>query len=378
MTHGFTVDEKGHKMSKSVGNVVVPQEMIDKLGTDGLRLWVASIGHDSDAVVSDMLIKNIKEVNRKVRNTCRFLLSNLYDFDMKKDGIEVDKLLPIDHYALIRLNEINGNIIKSYMEGDFTGVFHELAQYTTVELSSYYLDIVKDRLYCEGANSHARRSAQTSLWIILDTLTRLIAPIMSFTAEQISDHYQKDKKKSIHLQPFVDPEKLHDLVYGSMEKLLPGLIEVKAGRLMRIVHELEDSQKELAFVTQWETLKDIRSVLLKAIENEREKGIIKHPLEAAMTVYIDTSKPEFQALSDFFTSMESRGISVEDFFKEFLIVSQFTLASSPDGLNPSTDKGIFVNVTTAKGDKCPRCWKYDVTRNIDKLCHRCEDVLANN
>ena len=378
MTHGFTVDAKGHKMSKSIGNVVVPQEIIDKVGTDGLRLWVASIGHDSDAVVSDMLIQNIREVNRKVRNTCRFLLSNLYDFDIDKDSVPMDKLMPIDHYALTKLSDVNGSLISAYTDGDFTRVFHELAEYTTVELSSYYLDIVKDRLYCEGANSVARRSAQTAIWFILDTLTRLIAPIMSFTAEHISDYYQKNKKVSIHLQPFVDPKKLHHLAYASMEKLLPGLIVPKSGQLVRLVHEIEDHQKELAFSIQWATLKDIRSVLLKALEEQREKGAIKHPLEASLTVYIDTTKAEFEPLKDFFTFIQSRGRTLEQFFKEFLIVSKFTLADSADNLNETSDKGIAVRVDVAQGDKCPRCWHYDQTRNIDKLCHRCEEVLASN
>ncbi len=377
MTHGFTVDAKGHKMSKSLGNVVSPQEIIDKVGTDGLRLWVASIGHESDAVVSDMLIQNIREVHRKVRNTCRFLLSNLYDFDRDTDSLAVHELLPIDHYALTKLSEVNGRIVKAYADGDFTKVFHELAEYASVELSSFYLDIAKDRLYCEGARSQERRSAQTALWLILDTLTRLIAPIMSFTAEQISDHYQKNKKASIHLQPFVDPVKLHKMVYASMEKpLIEGLDEVRAGELVKLVHEIEDHQKERAFATKWAMLKDIRRVLLKAIEEQREKGIIKHPLEAALKIYIDTTKPEFEPLKDF--RIKKGGRSPEKFFEDFLIVSQVTFADSPEGLNPTTDKAIAATVSVAEGDKCPRCWHYDKTKNIDKLCHRCEEVLASS
>ncbi len=376
MTHGFTVDEKGHKMSKSLGNVVAPQEIIDSLGTDGLRLWVASIGHESDAVVSDMLMKNIQEVNRKIRNTLRFLLSNLYDFELERDAVPVDLLLPIDHYALARLNDLNATIIQAYKDGDFTRVFHELAQYTSVELSSYYLDIVKDRLYCEGADTRPRRSVQTALAIILDTLTRLIAPIMSFTAEHVSDYYQKNKKGSIHLQPFVDPQKLHDFVYGKNETM--GFSDVWVGSLVNLIPKVTEGQRELGFFTQWTTLKDIRNVLLKALEIEREKGIIKHSLEAAMTVYIDTKKPEFENLPELFKALEARGTTQEEFFAEFLIVSQFHCAQTKEGLDATTDDGIYVKVTPAKGDKCPRCWKYDETRNIDKLCHRCEEVLANN
>jgi len=376
MTHGFTVDEKGHKMSKSLGNVTSPQNMIDSLGTDGLRLWVASIGHENDAVVSDMLTKNILEVHRKVRNTCRFLLSNLYDFDSEKDSIPVNKLLPLDHYALLRLSNVNGTIISAYMRGDFTRVFHELAQYTTIELSSFYLDIVKDRLYCEGASSHARRSAQTALFIILDTLTRLIAPVLSFTAELVSDEYQKNKTQSIHLQTFVDPVKLHRFVFESQEEFLPGLAQLQSGRLTRSIEEIEKTQKERAFEMQWTILKDIRAVLLKAIENKREAGLIKHSLEAAITLFIDTTKKEFDALPEFCEKLSALKIDPADFLAEFLIVSHVEIRFSDEGLEATTDGSIFANVTVAQGDKCPRCWKYDLTRNIDKLCHRCEEVLA--
>ena len=374
MTHGFTVDQHGHKMSKSLGNVVAPQELIDKLGTDGLRLWVASIGHESDAIVSDMLIKNVAEVNRKIRNTCRFLLSNLYDFNEEQNSVVVDELLPVDYYALVRLSQINASILKRYNNCDFTGVFHELAQYTSVELSSYYLDIVKDRLYCEGHDSKERRSAQTVLWILLDTLTRLIAPIMSFTAEQISDTYQRDKKVSIHLQPFVDPDKLHEALYKKTH-ILPGLREPYAGGVWRVSDEMTHWQQENLFLDQWELLKEVRSVLLKALEIEREKGVIKHSLEASITFYADTARPEFASLQGLFDGIKARGISLDDFFKEYLVVSNFKFASSAGTIPHSTMQGIHVNVEVAAGLKCPRCWKYDTSGHPDGLCSRCEKVL---
>ncbi len=203
-THGYTVDAKGRKMSKSLGNVVTPQEVIDKVGTDGLRLWVATIDAGSDAPLSDVLLKNVQEVVRKVRNTCRFLLSNLYDFDITQDAVLFDEMRMIDQYALIRLAEFNEQVKYYYATMDYTAVFHALADYCTTELSSYYLDIIKDRLYVEKADGHARRSAQTACYYLLDTLTKLIAPIMSFTTERISDHYQKNKTESIHLQKFAN------------------------------------------------------------------------------------------------------------------------------------------------------------------------------
>src|SRR5205085_3662947 len=193
VTHGFTVDEHGKKMSKSLGNVVSPQEMVERLGTDGLRLWAASIDITGDAVVSDILLKNVQEVIRKIRNTCRFLLSNINDFDFKRDEVSLEKMQTIDKYALQELFELYEEIIHSYEEYNFTRIFHLLGTYCAVNLSAFYLDIIKDRLYVEKKDGRLRRSAQTVCFIMLDTLTKLMAPILSFTAEQLSDHYQKDK-----------------------------------------------------------------------------------------------------------------------------------------------------------------------------------------
>lgn len=377
ISHGFTVDEKGQKMSKSIGNVVLPEEMVKKLGTDGLRLWAASIGHERDAVVSPVLIQNIGEVNRKIRNTCRFLLSNLFDFSLEKDRVEPALLMPLDLYALTKLSEINRVIIEAYAAADFTAVVHLLPDYCSGELSAFYLDIVKDRLYCSGADSLERRSAQTALWYILDTLTRLIAPVLSFTAEQIADHHQQGpSKRSIHLQPFVDPASLHEFVYPKGERLWPDLIRIETGRFIDLRFDVEEKQKEIAYATLWQTLKDIRSVLLKALEVEREKGLIKHSLEAQVTAFIDVKQPEFAGLEDFFKQLTAHDQTPEAFFKEFLIVSHFVLADSREGLHHSTDKNISVLVTHAQGNKCPRCWQWDQTDNPDHLDRRCMKVLG--
>lgn len=376
MSHGYTVDAKGQKMSKSLGNVVAPDDIKKKIGLDGLRLWVASIGNESDPVVSDMLMQNVSEVHRKIRNTCRFLLSNLYDFDVNKDSIAPASLTPIDHYALTQLVGINETVLKAYMDADFTAVFHSLSQYCSVELSAYYLDIVKDRLYCDRVDGIARRSTQTVLWQILDTLTRLIAPILSCTAEQISDHYQKDKEGSIHLQTFTDPSKLREYASPSSTVLWPSIARIQMGSGFDLSLKMESDQREIANATQWETLKDIRSILLKALEVEREKGLIKHSLEAQMTAYIDFAKPEFAPLKDLFAHMRERGSEIDAFLKEFLIVSQFKLVADRHGLQHTSDPGIAVLVEHAAGNKCPRCWQFDDTLNSDHLCRRCERVLS--
>ncbi len=339
ITHGYTVDDKGRKMSKSLGNVVAPQEVIDKLGTDGLRLWASSIDVESEAVVSDILIKNVQQVLRKVRNTCRFLLANIYDFDIKKDAVPFDELSLIDQYALQTLKEFNNKVIADYNDYNITAVFHALGDYCSAELSSFYMDIVKDRLYVEKANGKKRRSAQTVYWYILDTLTKLIAPIMSFTAEQISDFYQKNKTESIHLQNFADL----------------------------------DIQKTKE--ANWNTLKIIRSAILKAIEVQREQNIMKHSLEAQVTVYFDMQSELLQPLASFFDLLQKHNEVVHSFFKEFLIVSQFTIADNKNGLEESEIKGLFVNIEKAEGVKCPRCWHWSVSEHEDGLCSRCINLI---
>lgn len=375
VTHGFTVDEKGRKMSKSLGNVVSPQQMIDTMGTDGLRLWASSIDMSGEAVVSDVLVKNVQEVFRKVRNTCRFLVSNLYDFDIATDAVPFDQLLPIDQYALEQLSARNLHIIKSYDDYDFTAIFHTLGDYCAVDLSAFYLDIIKDRLYVEQADGRLRRSAQTACWYILDTLTRAMAPILSFTAEQLSDHYQKNKKESIHLQEFAKLESIWHALAVKYEseypfKDLAASYKGADDRPRAIIEEyLIRAQKEDA----WSTLKDIRSAVLKGIEELREKGIIKHSLEASVTMSIS---PELQEAWELDKELKLANQSKVDFFKEFFIVSDVQFAESKDGLNQSSCLGLFLHVERAVGEKCPRCWRWEITQDPDHLCARCQGVLG--
>lgn len=339
MTHGFTVDEKGRKMSKSLGNVVAPDEIIKRLGTDGLRLWVASIGNEGDAVVSDRLLVHVEQVYRKVRNTCRFLLQNLYDFDARRDALAIDQLTPFDRYALVQVWRLQEKVIDAYRACNVTAVFHLVGDYCTGELSAFYADIVKDRLYCDAENGHERRSTQTALWMILDALTRLIAPVLSFTAEQVADHYQAADHQSIHLQTFFawkNPEQL----YGGVDPV--------------------------SFDAQWKFLKELRSALLKLIEEQRAAGIVRHPLEAAVTLSSD-------ALS---------GLTVIDdpeaFLRMFLIASQVTIVAGRDvhdaALRPTALDGVSAKVMRATGTKCPRCWQWGDYAHADTLCSRCAAI----
>jgi isoleucyl-tRNA synthetase len=375
VTHGFTVDDKGRKMSKSLGNVVAPREMIDRLGTDGLRLWVSSIDCESDAVVSELLLQNVQEVFRKIRNTCRFLLSNIYDYDHEKDAVPLKELNLLDQYALEQLFKVNHAVLNHYKSYDFTKVFHALADYCAVELSAFYLDIIKDRLYTEKAHGHARRSAQTVCWYILDTLTKLIAPVMSFTAEQLSDHYQKNKEQSIHLQSFNSLHSVWELLgeyYAQAHRIiLPQFLAVDIEPMLEIDARLFTTERE----TQWLLLKEIRSALLKALEVQREKGMIKHSLEARLTICIDTKYDAMNALEDFYAALAQSGQRREDFFKEFLIVSQVRFVSQAQGLEESELQGLWVRVEHAHGQKCPRCWQWQETENQYNLCDRCQEIV---
>jgi isoleucyl-tRNA synthetase len=331
-------------MSKSLGNVVSPEQMMAILGTDGLRLWVSSIDCSGEAVISDTLNRNVQEVFRKIRNTCRFLLSNLYDFDIEKDAIAPERMRMIDQYALQRLHEVNTAILDKYQQYDFTAIFHALADYCATDLSSFYLDIIKDRLYVEQADGLERRSAQTACWHILDTLTRLIAPILSFTAEQISDLYQKNKRESIHLQSF---------------KRVEAVWKKDALQLMQ----------------QWSALKQLRSALLKAIELVREQGLIKHSLEARLRIFIARDHPNTESIVDFMTRLEQHGQQPYNFFKEFMIVSQVAFMPTAEGLVESEFPGLWVAVEQAEGTKCPRCWQWEHTLDPQGLCARCRVIV---
>ena len=377
VTHGFTVDELGRKMSKSLGNVVAPQEIVDRLGTDGLRLWASSIDNAGDAVVSEILLKNVQEVFRKIRNTCRFLLSNINDFDLTADAIHLEKMNSIDQYAMQELFEVHQDIMHAYVDYNFTRVFHLLGNYCSVHLSAFYLDIVKDRLYVEQKDGLERRSAQTVCAHILDTLTKLMAPILSFTAEQISDEYQKNKTDSIHLQQFPI---LHNVWEELFHRRFIQETYVKSHISDRFSHVTTKKMDEIAARHNqedcWEILKDIRSALLKSIELQREKQLIKHSLEAHVTLYIDPAADFAEKINNFFMAMNEKGESTENFLKEFLIVSQCTVAVNKNGLEETGLKGLFARVEHAQGVKCPRCWQWDVTSDPDGLCRRCQKIVV--
>lgn len=373
VTHGFTVDAQGRKMSKSLGNVMSPAEMIEKLGTDGLRLWAATVDNAGDAVVSEVLLKNVQEVFRKIRNTCRFLISNINDFDISQDAVLIEKMQVIDQYAMQDLFELNQEILQAYNQYNFTRVSQLLGTYCSVNLSAFYLDIIKDRLYVEKNDGLARRSAQTVCYDILDTLTKLMAPILSFTAEQLSDEYQKGKTDSIHLQEFSFVKNVWEVLAQRRYIAHPDPI----GRRFtnETTHKIEEIEFRHGQEDAWQILKEMRSALLKAIELQREKQIIKHSLEAQVTMYLDPIAEYYQNIQRFFMAVEDKGESVEDFLREFLIVSQCTIVQDLTNLEETEYKGLYARVEHAAGKKCPRCWQWDTVSDADDLCRRCQKVL---
>lgn len=368
VTHGFVVDEKGHKMSKSLGNVIAPENIIKRYSRDILRLWVASSDYTSDISISENILKFVAQSYSKIRNTCRFMLSNLYDFDIQKDVVDYKDMLKVDQYALAHLKSINDKIIKAYKEYDFAAVFHTLNSYCTVDLSSLYLDICKDRLYVEKADGLLRRSAQTVIYNILDTITKLMAPVFSFLAEEVSDYYQKDKKESIHLQEFATVLNIWEIL--SKEKISDIAVASQEGLKIENVSSLT---YPIFIQNLWNELLALREVVLKAIEEKRNAGEIKHSLEAKVTLYIDTKSDQKKIIDEFLKLLKYQ--TSERFFKDWFIVSQFELVDDPADLNQTLIKAVKVKVEHAQGEKCPRCWQWEKTDNPEKLCKRCESVL---
>jgi isoleucyl-tRNA synthetase len=367
VTHGFILDEQKRKMSKSLGNVISPQDVMNKLSRDILRLWVASANFEDDLVISDKLLANITEMYKKIRNTSRFLIANLYDFDITKDAVEIDQLPAIDQYALAGLHELNKTVRAAYDEYHFSLVVQAINTYCTNDLSAVYLDILKDRLYVEKPNSFLRRAAQTTMYHILDVLTHLMAPVLSFLAEEISDFYQKDKLESIHLHDFSVPLD----VWHHLASLL------KPEQLRVYLPEQEATAVAYAISKrgQWTMLEALRTAVLKSIEVKREQGSIKHSYEATVTLWIDPTSPEYALMESFIAELNHKHEDVLRFFKDWFIVSQVVIAPQPTGLEQSMVPWAFVVAEHAQGIKCPRCWRWDNTSDADGLCNRCQNAV---
>ena len=344
LTHGFTLDGKGRKMSKSLGNVIAPQEIIKKSGAEILRLWVAAEDFREDVRISDEILNRLIEAYRRLRNTARFLISNLYDFDPESDSIPTAQLNEMDRWILQRMQTVLSRCRQAYDDYEFHAVYHTLNNFCSVELSAQYLDIVKDRLYCEGAKSKTRRAAQTALYRILETLVHLMAPLVSFTAEEIW-RYMPDRNRR------------------------PGSV------FLSRMPEPDTSLMDQALADKWERIFRERSEVLKGLEQARTGGIIGHSLDAKV-VFEPRNRGQGSSLTEMIQGDRTR-------LQDLLIVSQVNKSSDGSASERlAYDSDLLqcrIFVSKAEGGKCERCWKYDteVGRNKDHPteCARCATVL---
>lgn len=333
LTHGFIVDGEGKKMSKSVGNVVAPREIVDKYGADILRLWVASTDYRNDIRISETIIRNLTESYRRIRNTARYLLGNLYDFDPACDSLPLGEMEEMDRWILSKLQAVIEKATHGYDEYEFHVPTFAVHQFCVNELSAFYLDVSKDRLYAEGARSSARRSGQTAMWKILFALVRVLAPVLSFTAEEI---WQEMK---------VIDKKLPESVFLA---LWPEGSEERSP-------ELE---------AKWEKILSLRGAFSRALEKSRSAGKIGQSLEACLSVSRGALAPEVPDL-----------LTEED-WATVAIVSQFRWSDTLAGdILVDEETGLNLVVSPAQGTKCPRCWKFDVNAGPERPCPRCAAVL---
>jgi isoleucyl-tRNA synthetase len=323
LTHGFVVDGKGRKMAKSEGNVIAPQQIADKMGAEILRLWIASTDYSGELSLSDEILKRVVEAYRRIRNTVRFLLANTADFAPEKDMLPVSEWIEIDRYALTLARRLQDTARADYERYEFHRIVQSLQTFCSEDLGAFYLNILKDRLYTTAADSRARRSAQSALWHITQTLTKLMAPILSFTAEEIWQTLTHDAQDSVMLHAW---------------------------------HELPEIPDAAALKARWETIGEIRAAVLKAIEALRSEGKIGADLQAAITIHAEGE--QYAALA-----------ALGEEMKFVFIVSAATL----------TRGAFFVEAVPASGKKCERCWhvREDVGENPEypELCDRCVDNL---
>ncbi|MFZ3209378.1 MAG: isoleucine--tRNA ligase [Geobacteraceae bacterium] len=332
LTHGFVVDGNGRKMSKSVGNVVSPDEIIKKYGAEILRLWVAAQDYRDDIRISQEILTRLSEAYRRIRNTCRYILGNISDFDPARQMVPYADMPEIDRWALHQLEMLKENVAKAYDRHEFHILYHAANGFCTVEMSAFYLDILKDRLYTSRTDSLERRSAQTVIYLILEALVRLLAPILSFTTDEIWGYMPKRDEASVHLSQFPP---------------------------------LAPAYRDEALVERWDKIIRLRGEVSKALELARVKKVIGHSLDAV--VIIDAPGELKGFLKGYAGELDS-----------VFIVSKvdLTTAVRPDeGYESNVTEGLRIKVEAAPGEKCERCWRYDEEIGADAghptICPRC-------
>lgn len=339
ITHGMIVDEERQKMSKSLGNGISPQEILDQYGADILRLWVSSADYRQDMRISKEMFKHLAQNYLKIRNTARYILGNLEGFDPKTDMVAYNDLCELDRWALMKLNDLVAKVIKGYDDYEFHVVLHAIHNFCVVDMSNFYLDVIKDRLYCEEKNGVLRRSAQTAMYEILDALVRMIAPILCFTADEIWQ-----------AMPHRDGDDAANIVLNAMPKVNPAWAFAE-----------EASSK-------WDKLIALRDDVNKALEEARKNKVIGKPLEAWVTVYADD---ETAALLETVPADELAALC---------IVSKLrVIRGNGEGMQGES-LPVQIAIERASGDKCERCWMYVDSIGQDSkhptLCARCAAVVG--
>ncbi|MEJ2364604.1 MAG: isoleucine--tRNA ligase [Deltaproteobacteria bacterium] len=339
LTHGFVVDGVGRKMSKSLGNVIAPNEVIDKYGAEILRLWVAAEDYRDDIRISEEILQRLSEAYRRIRNTCRFLLGNLVDFDPEQDSRDVSSLEALDRWAASRLQQWVWLVAKAFESFEFHKIYHAIHNFCVVDLSAFYLDVLKDRLYVSAPTSAKRRSAQSAIFEIVTTLVRLMSPILVFTAEEIWENVPPfpGKSDSIHLELLPKPSSAYE----------------------------DDSLEE-----EWGLLLNVRAEVNRALELARKNKEVGHSLDAEITLGVKGALRE---------NLQDR----KDMLSGVFIVSKVRL-TDPESLDSAISAvdipGLLIQVKPASAMKCARCWIHDETvgaePNQPEICSRCVKELA--
>ncbi|WP_243372246.1 isoleucine--tRNA ligase [Geotalea sp. SG265] len=331
LTHGFVVDGSGRKMSKSVGNVVAPEDVIKKYGAEVLRLWVAAQDYRDDLRISQEILTRLSEAYRRIRNTCRYILGNIADFDPKTDTVAYGDMPEIDRWALHQLELLKEKVLNAYENCEFHVLYHAVNGFCTVEMSAFYLDILKDRVYTSRQDSLERRSAQTAMYQILDALVKLTAPVLSFTADEVWRYMPAPAEESVHLSQFPP---------------------------------FKPENRDEALVERWETIIKVRAEVSKALEQARVQKVIGHSLDAAVAL---------QAPAELGGLLAPYAADLKSIF----IVSKAELIENLEGESFAAEgiAGLQIKVAAAPGKKCERCWCYDEEIGTDAehpgICPKC-------
>lgn len=339
LTHGFVVDGEGKKMSKSLGNVIAPKQVIDRYGAEILRLWVSASDYKDDIRISETILTQLSDAYRRIRNTCRFILGNLYDFDPTRHMVAYDAMPDMDRFVLHRLQKLIHRTTSAYETFEFHAIYHSLYNYCSVDLSAFYLDILKDRLYTSAPDSIDRRSAQTVMYFLVDSIARIMAPILPFTAEEIWMHMpdMPGKEHSVHFLNFP---------------------------------QFKQSFRDDDLARKWELILDIRGEVTKLLEAARAAKQIGHSLDASVSLCV--SDELSKVLSEY-----------KDLLRSIFIVSEVTVIrdiSKQDKFKPTAIDGLSVYVEPAPYKKCQRCWILDPTVGSNykhpDICERCGTVMT--